>query len=1092
MSKKSDFLIVVSSVAIKEASKKNDFIANDWSMAWLNTLRQEVGPADICYYPEINDEIIASHRVIIISRSAMRLIREGQIGMLGAFVKGGGTLILEQPQNNFKDLSGIESSHDKVYVKRISWISPEYSNNPRAEVMKNMPLNTFLYKVKPQCEDVKSILSMDGYSALFIRKVGKGVVITLNFNYGLQLVSIQQGVPLHRDYRLGKRFGLIDKVIEPEDILIDETMRDNLHPFADMLERFIINLADLNNPLPKWWYFPEGYLGGLIMSHDDEGLGLEGQVKTLMDYEASKGIPATFFIISDHNINKRFKDVDYLQKLKNQDLKIGIHWNRFPFALPKLLRKLKIKFNLPLSIQIKKLKDLFKDKIDIVANRTHYLSLGRRYAQDFIHLAGLGIRIDSTYGPNKGGRGYLFGTGYPFYPVNRNGCIVPILEAPFHAQEDWYGADLKFINKLLKDSEDFYHQLIILSYHPQYEIVTKDIETIGQLFQAANTRQHGVTTFNDFNNFLEKRYNSALNSSFNESGDITTVIEARSDNLTISVPFSSARNNSSVKSIRMDGSAVSYKITDNIFRKEALVNVPQGKHVIEVVYSDYCELPQEYTMPPSAQEVLPATFALESLFSKIRDIIHNTVTIIFGDISLRCLNFIASVSLARYFGTYLFGEFNFVFTYLSFFEIFAQFGMNSILVREISKDESKADILLGNVFILKMAWILLSVLVACVTIAMLNYNLYLQHLIWFSSLSLFLTMRTLFDSVLRVKLKNKYIVFANIAKGIAYVSLIYLLIFMKGSVFYAVLVSIFSGAIGLAGAAYFSLKYIKPKFKFDLGICRYLIMESAPLLCSGFLTIIYYRIDVIMLSKMKTYADIGYYTAATRLTELFSIFPGALMASLFPILTEYYTKFKEVFIKIYRESIIYLSAFILPIAIIFTVFSNLIILKLYGDKFLPSSSALSILIWSEVLGYIGIILVNVLIILGKQKIDLYVSGLMVFLNIFLNLLLIPRYSFNGASIATVATECLGSFIWAIYLFRSFKLNFPILKFFGILISGLFFLGIILLGSVFSISFLLTIPLAILLYIVLLFITKAIEKKELSLLKSAFISKNLKN
>jgi hypothetical protein len=35
-------------------------------------------------------------------------------------------------------------------------------------------------------------------------------------------------------------------------------------------------------------------------------------------------------------------------------------------------------------------------------------------------------------------------------------------------------------------------------------------------------------------------------------------------------------------------------------------------------------------------------------------------------------------------------------------------------------------------------------------------------------------------------------------------------------------------------------------------------------------------------------------------------------------------------------------------------------------------------------------------------------------------------------------------------------------------------------------------LAILLYIVLLFITKAIEKKELSLLKSAFISKNLKN
>ena len=73
--------------------------------------------------------------------------------------------------------------------------------------------------------------------------------------------------------------------------------------------------------------------------------------------------------------------------------------------------------------------------------------------------------------------------------------------------------------------------------------------------------------------------------------------------------------------------------------------------------------------------------------------------------------------------------------------------------------------------------------------------------------------------------------------------------------------------------------------------------------------------------------------------------------------------------------------------------------------------------WYTFFGFFSTFLVNVLITCGRQVADAWISLLMVFGNIGMNLWLIPFWSFNGAALATVLTEVLGSSVMWLYAAR---------------------------------------------------------------------------
>ena len=93
---------------------------------------------------------------------------------------------------------------------------------------------------------------------------------------------------------------------------------------------------------------------------------------------------------------------------------------------------------------------------------------------------------------------------------------------------------------------------------------------------------------------------------------------------------------------------------------------------------------------------------------------------------------------------------------------------------------------------------------------------------------------------------------------------------------------------------------------------------------------------------------------------------------------------------------------------------------IYDTKFAGSAIALKILIWGLVFASGNAIFGNLLTAIGKQKLGTYITALCAFGNIALNLILIPRMSYTGASIASVVTAFLAFIMGFYFVSKNFK------------------------------------------------------------------------
>ena len=230
---------------------------------------------------------------------------------------------------------------------------------------------------------------------------------------------------------------------------------------------------------------------------------------------------------------------------------------------------------------------------------------------------------------------------------------------------------------------------------------------------------------------------------------------------------------------------------------------------------------------------------------------------------------------------------------------------------------------------------------------------------------------------------------------------------------HVIIALVFSESIKMLISYSFSKKIVRPRFEIDFGLWKYLFKEALPLALSSIVWVIYYRIDIVMLSMMMGDAEVGLYSAAYKLCEPFSIIPYALLVSLFPIMSVSFKTSEERLIKSYRLSFKYFLIITLPIAIGVSILSDKIIFLIYGAEFAGSAVALEILIWGLVFSSGSALFWNLLISMNKQKLGIYITALSACGNITLNFILIPLMSYVGASIASVITAVL-AFITGFY------------------------------------------------------------------------------
>jgi len=195
------------------------------------------------------------------------------------------------------------------------------------------------------------------------------------------------------------------------------------------------------------------------------------------------------------------------------------------------------------------------------------------------------------------------------------------------------------------------------------------------------------------------------------------------------------------------------------------------------------------------------------------------------------------------------------------------------------------------------------------------------------------------------------------------------------------------------------------KLKISISFWRAIVKQSIPLALTSVFVILFFRIDIVMLSWLgRPDSEIGWYSASIRLIDIIGVVPFLIMGGIFPVLSDLFKNDKNSFFSLYKKTFRALLIMGMTVGVGGYLLSKYVIFILYGKEFLKTISVFKIHLGLVPFIYLNYLFSNVLTSMERQKRVAINTGLCVPMNILLNLFLIPKYNYLGAGIATLITQ----------------------------------------------------------------------------------------
>lgn len=385
--------------------------------------------------------------------------------------------------------------------------------------------------------------------------------------------------------------------------------------------------------------------------------------------------------------------------------------------------------------------------------------------------------------------------------------------------------------------------------------------------------------------------------------------------------------------------------------------------------------------------------------------LQNTGWMAFAQIYQMVISLFIGVISARYLGPTNYGTINYAASYISFFTIFCALGLEGIVVKEMISKREQEGIILGSGIAMRLIAGVLSMIAVCVIVYFLNPNdSVLLTVTFLQSIILPFNAFHLIDTWYQSKLNSKV---STIIRCISYTLMslykIYLLITGKSVEWFAFSTSLDSLLIALM----FMLMYRKNgtrKLKFDYYTSKELLLQSYHLIISTMMAVLYSQMDRVMIGKMMTQTDVGFYTAAATICNMWVFIPQAFANSARPVIMELKDKDSNMYIRRLKQLMGFIFWIGALFSIVFTVMADFIIHVLYGDAYTMAKGPLIILIWSTVFSSLSYPRSIWMICENKQNYTKYILIWGVILNLILNYYGIKYLGIIGAAIATLFTE----------------------------------------------------------------------------------------
>ncbi len=445
----------------------------------------------------------------------------------------------------------------------------------------------------------------------------------------------------------------------------------------------------------------------------------------------------------------------------------------------------------------------------------------------------------------------------------------------------------------------------------------------------------------------------------------------------------------------------------------------------------------------------------------------------------KVISFVYFILVARFLGVEQTGAYFFAITFTTIFSVLADAGLGPVLTREVAKTPERAGELLPTVLWSKIGLGIVTYTLVVVAVNALNYSITIRQLVYVSGLTMvFDNLQTVFFSILRAHKNLFYEAVGVIFAQLITLSIGTMALFNQWPLVWLILAYTIPSACNMVFAA----TVVRRKFHlaFFVGakrtVLKMLFLLAWPFAVASFIGRLYSYTDTVLISKLLSAHDLGWWGLARKIVTAFQFVPIALTASVYPAMSTWFITDKAKVGELFEKSWRYLFLVLFPVAFGIGALATPIIRSVYGVEFLPAAPVLQILLGSILFGFLALVTGATFNATGNQRVQTVILAGGLTFNILFNLILIPRFGIQGAAVAELISNiCLwtaGFYLLRKKVLISYR---TVLTYFNQAFWPALIMGVVVYLSTSRVHWLLAIPLGGVVYVGMLFVSGVVTK-----------------
>lgn len=454
-------------------------------------------------------------------------------------------------------------------------------------------------------------------------------------------------------------------------------------------------------------------------------------------------------------------------------------------------------------------------------------------------------------------------------------------------------------------------------------------------------------------------------------------------------------------------------------------------------------------------------------------------------------SFVLLYYLPRYLGSEDFGRLYLALSIKMMLSLLIDFGGNYLIPKEVARSEKAGLNVLSSYIILRILLWALSIGIILLMSDLLGYSEHVHILIlilaigklWEGGSS---ALSAYYQGIERME----YPSIGSIVEKVLVAAFAVVALLMGGDSIQIAIIFTAGALINLVVLIWFSRKTVRVSYKVDLKMFS-LLSSGMPYFLFSLFSVIYYRIDAVMISAITTETVTGWYGGAYRFFDIVMVLPLLYKTAIFPVFSKLWNNKQGVLENTVSESMRLMILLGIPTAILICVYAEPIIHFFMGlEEYGPSVIILQIFAISIPIIYIDIILGSAIMgAANRQKAWAVVGFVAIFVNIGINFLLIPytQAAFAnggiGAATATLFTEVF-VMVCALFLIPSSYLKpFKRAYLFKPVAASLVMVAIVVFMVKMNVYWMLAAAIAIIVYTGALFLFKTFNRDEKILIRN---------